>query len=157
MVTLIEINKAINDSIKGALALTEYNPNELIVAEDVSEPIIRPSIKVAIENSTNGKFNANCREKNLTCRVYFFAKDRNKYKLDNVKMQELLENTFIEGLKIKEGFHIPIESVESEVTDTVLICSFDLYVVELLPEATTNPIGELIEPMEALELKLEKE
>jgi hypothetical protein len=157
MITLIEINKAINDRIKAALAGTEYNPDKLLIAEDVSEPIIRPSIKVAIENSTNGMFNANCREKSLTCRIYFFAKDRNKYKIDNVGMQELLENAFIKGLKIKEGFYIPIESVESEVTDTILVCSFDLYTIELLPEETTNPIGELIEPMEGLELKLEKE
>ena len=156
MITLIEINKAINDKIKASIVGTELSTVP-IVAEDVSEPIIRPSIKVAIENSENGKFNANCREKNLTCRVYFFAKDRNKYKFDNNKMQDLLENAFIEELKIKEGFYITIESVSSEVTDTVLICSFDLYAIELLPEEISNPIGELIEPMEVLEIKLEKE
>lgn len=147
MVTLIEINKAINDKIKASKIDTEFN-DVPIVAEDVSEPIIRPSIKVGIETPTNGKFNANCREKNLTCMVYFFAKDRYKYKVDNLKMQDILENAFLDDLMVKEGFFIPIESIESEVVDTVLICSFDLYSVELLPDSDTNEL------MESLNIKL---
>lgn len=156
MVTLIEINKAINNKIKEALAGTDFNTVPLL-AEDISEPIIRPSLKVAIENSTNGMFNANCREKNLTCRVYFFAKDRYKYKIDNSKMQDLMENAFLDGIKFNDNFYIPIEEVESEVVDSVLICSFDLYLVELIPEPTVSPIGELIELMEELDFNLRRD
>jgi hypothetical protein len=152
MVTLIDINKAINNKIKEALTGTEFSTVPLI-AEDISEPITRPSIKVGIENSTNGKFNANCREKNLTCRVYFFAKDRYKYKLDNSKMQDIIETAFLEDLKINENFYIPIEEVESNVSDTVLISSFDLYSIELMPEPAINDIGEAIETMEELQYK----
>lgn len=115
-----------------------------LLAEDVSEPIIRPSIKVQIENCANGKFNAHNREKSLTCRVYFFAEDRYKYKIDNTKMQDILENAFLDDLQVKESFFIPIDNVESEVADTVLICSFDLYVIELIPD------NDLSEPMEDL-------
>lgn len=152
MVTIIEINKSINDRIKAALIDSEFEAVPL-VADDVEEPILRPSIKVDIENSTNGKFNANSREKSLTCRIYFFAKDRHKYKIDNMKMQDLIENAFLDGLYVTDSFHIPIENVSSEVTDSVLICSFDLLTIELLPEETINPIGEPIEPMEELEYK----
>ena len=147
MITLLEINKAINNKIKEALKGTEFSSVKLL-AEDISEPIVRPSLKVAIENSTNGKFNTNCREKNLTCRVYFFAKDRNKYKMDNSKMQDLIENAFLEDLKVAENFYIPIEEVESNVSDTVLICNFDLYSVELLPDTDTSEL------MENLNIKL---
>lgn len=147
MITLLEINKAINNKIKEALVGTDFKLVP-IIAEDISEPIVRPSLKVAIENSTNGKFNANCREKNLTCRVYFFAKDRNKYKMDNSKMQDLIENAFLEDLKVAENFYIPIEEVESNVSDTVLICNFDLYSVELLPDTDTSEL------MESLNIKL---
>lgn len=147
MITLLEINKAINNKIKEALKDTEFK-NVPMAAEDIKEPIVRPSLKVAIENSTNGKFNSNCREKNLTCRVYFFAKDRNKYKIDNSKMQDLIENAFLEDLQVTESFYIPIEKVESEVSDTVLISSFNLYSIELLPDTDIN------EPMENLNIKL---
>ncbi len=147
MITLLEINKAINNKIKKALVGTDFN-SVPIIAEDISEPIVRPSLKVSIENSTNGKFNANCREKNLTCRVYFFAKDRNKYKMDNSKMQDLIENACLEDLQVTESFYIPIEEVESEVSDTVLISSFNLYSIELLPDTDTSEL------MENLNIKL---
>lgn len=147
MITLLEINKAINNKIKEALVGTAFTTVPLL-AEDISEPIIRPSLKVTIENSTNGKFNANCREKNLTCKVYFFAKDRYKYKIDNSKMQDLIENAFLDDLKVNDNFYIPIEEVESDVTDSVLICSFHLYSIELLPDT------DISEPMEDLDIKL---
>jgi len=152
MVTLLEINKAIDDRIKTAKSGTEFSTVP-IVAEDVSEPIVRPSLKVNIEYGSNNKFNSNCREKNLTCRIYFFAKDRNKYKFDNAKMQDIFENAFLEDLEIKESFFVSIDNFESEVSDTVLICSFDLLVVELLPD--TDPVD--IELMEEIKLEMESE
>ncbi|HEY5582923.1 MAG TPA: hypothetical protein VIK78_00305 [Ruminiclostridium sp.] len=150
MVTLLQINKAINNKIKSALIGTEFSLVELL-AEDISEPISRPSLKVDMENSINGRFNSNCREKTLTIRVYFFAKDRYKYKIDNAKLQDILENAFLDDLEVVEGFYIPIENVSSDVSDTVLICSFDLYAIELLPDTDVNEL------MEELNIKLEKE
>lgn len=147
MITLLEINKAINDKIKSALVGTVFSAVPLL-AEDVSEPIIRPSMKVAIENSENGKFNSKCREKTLTASVYFFAKDRYKYKLDNTTMQDLLENTFLEDLEVN-GAYIPIKSIDSETTDTVLVLNLNLYLIELMPDLDTS------EPMEILYLKEE--
>lgn len=137
MVTLIEINKAINDKIKAALVGTEFS-NVPLLAEDIKEPIVRPSIKVQLGNSINGMFNSCCRDKNLTCRVYFFAKDRYKYKIDNAKMQDLIENAFLDDLEVNESFFIPVDTVESEIIDTVLECSFDLYTIELLPDTDTS-------------------
>jgi hypothetical protein len=137
MVTLVEINKAINDKIKAALVGTEFSAVPLI-AEDISEPIVRPSIKVQLGNSINGKFNSCCRDKNLTCRVYFFAKDKYKYKIDNTKMQDLIENAFLDDLIVNGSFYIPIDDVSSEVIDSVLECSFELYTIELLPDTDTS-------------------
>jgi hypothetical protein len=145
MITLIQINKAVNNSIENALIDTEFSEVP-IIAEDVSEPIVRPSLKIQIGNTKTGKFNKNNKERTLTVRVYFFAKDRYKYKIDNLKMQELIENAFLEDLKVTDTFFVPIvgDGVESEVVDTVLECSFDLYTVELLPETP----GELMEDLE---------
>lgn len=143
MITLLEINEAINSKIISALAGTTFAAVPLL-AEDLSEPIVRPSIKVAIENSENGKFNSKCREKNLTLRIYFFAKDRYQYKLDNAEMQDLLENMLLEDMEIN-GAYVPIKSVDSEVTDTVLVLSFDLYLLELMPYIdTSEPMEEII-------------
>jgi hypothetical protein len=163
ILTLLEINKEINNTIKNALKHTEFKDAPLR-PEDVEEPIIRPSIKVEIQSSRNGRFNSCMREKTLTVRVYFFASDLRKYKKENAKMQDILENAFLDGLYAK-GVYIPIEDVESDVADTVLICSFQLYLVEEIEwNDTIDPVtggeinpytGELVEPMEVLEKDIE--
>lgn len=152
MVTILEVNKAVNDRLKAALVGTDFS-SVPIVAEDISEPIVRPSLKVGIEYGLNNRFNANCRERSLTCRIYFFAQNRNKYKFDNANMQDILENAFLEDLEIEEVFFVSIDNFESEVSDTVLTCNFDLYAVELLPD--TDSVN--FELMEELNLEMESE
>lgn len=148
MITLIDVTKAIETKIKNALVGTVFSTIKL-TPEDVVESITRPAIKVRLEGSNNGKINALCKEKNITVRIYFWAKDKNKYSIDNLKMQEILENTFLDEIEVNEYF-INIENIESEVSDGVLICSFDLYFVEEIIYEDTS------EPMEELNLNLEQ-
>ncbi|OOM81790.1 hypothetical protein CLPUN_09740 [Clostridium puniceum] len=155
MITLQQINKAINDTIKGALSCTNFS-DVLIKSEDIQEALkksadgsinseIRPSIKVKLEQSKIEKFNSRNKERTLTVRVYFFAKDRYKYKNDNMKMQDILENAFLEDIKVTDTFYMPIleDGVDFSVTDSVLQCSFDLYSVELISEEPGEPMEEL--------------
>lgn len=110
--------------------LTEMTGNKIeVVAEDFSESIIRPSFKIDID-STAAKFNAELMERGVTCRIYYFARDRTKYKLDNLKMQQKLEKAFFDKLEVEKGFFIFIEELEFETTDTVLICSFNFTLLE---------------------------
>jgi len=163
MLTLMQINKAVDDTIESALHNTEF-ATVSVWAKDISEPIKRPSLKVAIGPSKNGRLNASYREKTLTIRVYFFASNLKKYKIENTKMQDILESAFLDGVYVN-GAYIPIETVESDVTDTVLICSFDLYIAELVADKRTidpetgeeiNPeTGDPIEIMETLEIEEE--
>lgn len=158
MISILDINKAINSTIDQALSQDDNFKDVEIVAEDVTEPIIRPSIKIQFEDSTNGRFNVNMREKKITCRIYFFCKDRYHYKIDNMKMQELIENVFIMGLYVPDNFYIPIDSVDSIVSDTVLQCSFDINTLEDIPEETINKdTGEDYEDMEELNLNIRED
>ena len=163
MITLKQINKAINDTIKGALSDTNFS-DVPIISEDTQEAlkkgpdgstnsVIRPSIKVKLERSKTEKFNSCNKERTLTVRVYFFARDRNKYKLDNLEMQDIIENAFLEDVKVTDTFYMPIleDGVDSGVTDSVLQCSFDLYSIEEIVDTT------IYEPMEELNLNLEFE
>ncbi len=152
MISLLQINTAINNMIQNALIDTEFS-NVPIVAEDVTEPIERPSIKIQLDNNRTGKFNSCNKERTLTVRVYFFAKDRNKYKLDNLEMQDIIENAFLEEVKVTDTFYIPIteDGVDCIVTDSVLQCSFDLYSIEEIVDP------EVYEPMEELNLEFEGE
>ncbi len=147
MITLLDVNKAVNDRVKMALKGC-FDYDVPTVAEDLSEPIIRPSIKVIPEGLTVGKFNSSCKERTLTYRVYFFSKDRKKPKFENTKVQEALESEFINDLAVSSDFIIPIEDISFEISDGILIMTFELYTIELLPDNDTN------EMMEELEVKM---
>ena len=58
-----------------------------LVAEDVSKPIIRPSGKVELEDRTDARLLASGRERTATFRLYYFAKDRDRPKLENLAVR----------------------------------------------------------------------
>lgn len=153
MITLLEINKAINNKIEHALADSEFKTVP-IIAGDLSEPIVRPSIKVFLEDGNTGKFNSCMKERTLTVRVYFFATDLKKYKIENTKVQDLIENEFLTPLKVNDNFIVDIDEVETNTTDTVLVCSFNIETLEDIPEIILDD-GKEYEPMENLYLELE--
>ena len=153
MITLLEINKAINEKIKHALADSEFS-SVPIIASDLSEPIVRPSIKVFLEDGTTGKFNSCMKERTLTVRVYFFATDLKKYKIENTKVQDLIENEFLTPLKVSDTFIVDIDEVEVNTTDTVLVCNFNIETLEDIPEIILDD-GIEYEIMENLNLELE--
>ena len=134
MITLLEINKAINNKIEHALADSEFKTVP-IIAGDLSEPIVRPSLKVS---------------------VYFFATDLKKYKIENTKVQDLIENEFLTPIKVTDTFYIDVDEVEANTSDTVLICSFNIETLEDIPEIIIDD-GVEYEMMENLNLDLESE
>ena len=154
IVTLLQINKAINDTLKANLKGTEFENIEFI-SQDLSEGYTRPCIKVQIESANSGKYNANMKERTLTTRVYFFAKNKEKPKMENIKMQEIIENAFLDNMKVVDDFYIPIDEVESDISDGVLISSFDLETLEIIPDEILD--GQEYEPMEELEIKINNE
>lgn len=144
MITLVDISKSINKMIEGAVKdLFSYEVP--IVAEELQEPIIRPSIKVIFDGISTGKFNSQYRERTLTCRVYFFAKNRYRPKIENMKIQETIENAFLEGIEIEPEFIVPIEKLEFKVSDSVLVCSLDINMIEILPDKDKSEIMENLE------------
>lgn len=148
MITLLEINKAINDKIKKALNNSEFSTLP-IIASDLSEPIIRPSVKIFLDGGTTGKMNSSMKEQTLQVRVYFFASDLKKYKIENMKIRELIQNEFLTPLRVNDTFIVDIDEIESETSDTVLICSFDIETLEDIPDNMEY------EPMENLNLEME--
>lgn len=155
MITLLEINKAINEKIKHALADSEFS-SVPIIASDLSEPIVRPSIKVFLEDGNTGKFNSCMKERTLTVRVYFFATDLKKYKIENTKVQDLIENEFLTPIKVTDTFYIDVDEVEANTSDTVLICSFNIETLEDIPEIIIDD-GVEYEMMGNLNLSIESE
>lgn len=153
MISLLEINEAINDKITHAIKDTPFESVE-IVASDLKEPTVRPSIKTVLSDGTTGKMNSRMKERTLHCMIYFFASDLIKYKIENTKVQDLIENEFLTPIKVTDTFYIDVDEVDSTISDTVLICSFDMKTLEDIPEIVIDD-GIEYEPMENLNLEME--
>lgn len=57
-------------------------------AEDLSRPILRPSVKIDLEESREAAAVEGRVETEVTFRIYFFAQDRSRPKLDNLAMRQ---------------------------------------------------------------------
>lgn len=146
MISLNDINKNIVNQLRGALTGTPYE-NVPIPASDLSE-IERPSLKVTLDVGKLENINANFKGRALTIRIYFFATDLKRYKIDNLNVQEIIEDSFIKGIWIND-FFISINDINSQVVDTVLQVDFDLAINSYdIDEATTGEGTEFMEDLD---------
>lgn len=157
IIKLSQIHAAINDTITNALVGTDFSQVTIYSEDEKSAfqsntdgtvtALLRPSLRITFDSTQAGKFNSQLKERNLTVRIYFFAQDKYKYKKDNLKMQDLIENAFLEDVQVTPSFFMPIsneEGVQSQIIDTVLECSFDLYSLEeIYDDSALEPIEEL--------------
>lgn len=120
---IIEIYKSVILKLKKIIKNSEFNELK-IIDEEIEGIIIRPSLKLTLDDVNSENLTSEYNNNNLKFRLYFFSKDRNKYKLDNLKMSELLIKalTFIEV----DDIVIDIEELQIETVDTVLVCSFSI-------------------------------
>lgn len=140
MVTLEDINIAIVNQMTQGLINSSYSAVEFS-STDIKEEIIRPCFYVEFFKNKTGKFNANNKERKLTTKLYYFAADPTKYKLELMEIQDLLEGIFLEGLKVNDNFIINIDNgIEFDIDkqNGFLIATFDLYTIEEIPTNDDN-------------------
>jgi len=149
MISLLDINKALIKVLKESIMNTEFS-DVPIIATDETE-IIRPSLKLNMEAKNLEKVNANWVGRTIETNLYFFAKDLKKYKIDNLKIQDIIESAFIEGLRIKENVYVYINDIEVDTVDTVLVITFEFDVINELIKIDDS------EYMETLDFELKGE
>ena len=137
--TLLEVNRAVCALAEQAAARSGTGAE--LSAEDLSRPILRPSVKVDLEESREAAAGEDRGEGEATFRIYFFARDRSRPKLDNLAMRQALGMAFRDGIPVGEDV-IPIdEGLSFTVTDGVLEAALELR-LDLVPE---EPAGERME------------
>lgn len=143
--TLLELNKGVGALAEQAAALA--GTGAVLVAEDLSRPILRPSVKVELEDSTAVRATQSRAEQTVRFRIYYFARDKDRPKLENLAMRQALGEVFRDG--VPAGGHVlPIdEGLSFSVVDGVLTAALELEVNLELPETG--------EPMETLHQNLE--
>ena len=141
MISLQAVNQAICTLYQQALDAAGTGAE--LVAEDVSKPIIRPSGKVELEDGSDTRLLASGRERTVTFRLYYFAKDRDRPKLENLAVRGAIGEAFLDGLTGGDTYLGIDEGVSFTVTDGVLVCALDLTLTEPIPEAEADPMEEL--------------
>lgn len=140
--TLLEVNRAVCALVEQAAARSGTGAE--LSAEDLSRPILRPSVKIDLEESREAAAVEDRVEVEVTFRIYFFARDRSRPKLDNLAMRQALGLAFRGGVPVGEDV-IPVdEGLSFTVSDGVLEAALELR-LDLEPEAPEESAGELME------------
>ncbi len=130
--TLKELNRAVCERVKKAVQAAGIQAE--LIAEDVSAPIVRPSVKVELEDGTDAALSHRMSEQSVTFRIYFFARDPYRPKLDNLAMREALSDAFRAGVETAEGTVPADEGPSFAVADGVLTASLSLLLEQEEPE-----------------------
>ncbi len=101
-------------------ALDAAGTGAKLVAEDVSKPIIRPSGKVELEDGSDTRLLASGRERTVTFRLYYFAKDR-PAQAENLAVRGAIGEAFLDGITVEDTYLGIDEGVSFTVTDGVLV------------------------------------
>lgn len=124
MINLIDINKHITSTIREGSKGTELEGIE-IIPYDITEGFKRPSLKIDVTSGVLEHLNPNYLNRSLTVRVYFFASDVIRYKIENLKAQYILEMSLVNGIKV-ENLNIPVYDIDSNIIDSVLEVEFSI-------------------------------
>ena len=144
MISLLSLNRAVCDLYRQALQ--NAGTGAPLLAEDVSAPIIRPSGKVELEDGTEARLLASGRERAVTFRLYYFAANKDRPKMENLAVRQAVGEAFLDGITVEDTYLGIDEGISFTVTDGVLVATLDLTITEPIPEADG-------EPMETLEYR----
>lgn len=144
MISLQSLNQAVCDRYRQAL--NHAGTAAPLLAEDVSGPIIRPSGKVELEDGTDARLLDSGRERTVTFRLYYFAANKDRPKMENLAVRQAVGEAFLAGITVEDTYLGIDEGISFTVTDGVLVATLDLTITEPIPEADG-------EPMETLEYR----
>lgn len=142
MISLIDINTSLVDTLRNSLIGTPFEATPIIPG-DITEGFERPGLKIDFDSIKLENINANFKARALTVRVYFFASNLKRYKIENLQVQEIIENIFFKGIWIT-GYYVPINDINAEIVDTVLTIDFDINITAFVDDEQ----GELMEDIE---------
>lgn len=146
MISLKDLNKAVCDLYRQALAAVA--PTAPLSAEDVRGPIIRPSGKVELDDDSDARLLASGREKSVTFRLYYYATDGKKPKMENLVVRSAIGDAFLDGLTVDDMYIGIDDGISFTVTDGVLVGTVDLNWCEPIPEEDAELMDTLNYEME---------
>ena len=126
MVKYTEIHKAIVDKLRGKFSTIK------ITSEDVTEGIVRPSFFVSFDEIKSSDFMNTSLDRNMTVRIYYFSTKIDKNKFELLKIQDDLNDLFLEDniIEIDKYTSVEVHDLDFDVIDKVLHIYFDIALSE---------------------------
>lgn len=141
---LAEINKALVEKVRNGLIGTDYEGIK-IDAQDISENIKPNTLKVFCEADYSQEMAQ--RVITVAVEIYYYAQETKKYKIDCVKMQDILQECLMNGIMLEDE-KLYIDKIDFEINNKVLFGTFEI-------EKKVSTYEEDGEPMEELEVNYE--
>lgn len=143
MIKSQDIYKALVFAITSAT--TAHNINAPVVADDLEEPIIRPSIKIQIDDDTTNRDTTHLDLRSFVCRIYYFPPDRYNYRNEHFAMKDCLSEFLKDTLWVGKFNIDTVDGISFSKTDGVLIAELNY---EWYEEVPTIQTGDDIETLE---------
>lgn len=113
-----------------------------VYPSDLSEPIERPSVKLVIEDVKTLDESISGISQTLSLNIYFFARNAHRPKSENLAALEVLQTALRGRIRDEDGVVYRLDNLEISITDGVVVCSLDLWYMEI---NTEPPISDIIE------------
>lgn len=145
MIGISDIYIAIRKTVETACQMSAIQAP--VLASDLSEPIVRPSIKIQLDDDAADRDFTHLRTRGLTARIYYFSPDAHNWREDVYRMQDALREPFSDDLMVG-GFALPTaEGIQFTQPDGVMCGTVAYDWVEQLPSHDEG------EPMDVLDLQ----
>ncbi len=138
MTKLTDILLGINQILKKKF------PEITIDSRDLKEEFSRPSFRTEIDNLRFSHLTTKFCKKDFTLKIYYFPKSYEINKLEILETKEMLSEILFLNFKAKNGVLFPIDELNFEIIDGVLLASFETYSFEEIIDDS----GEMMEKLE---------
>ncbi len=142
MIGITDIYVALRETVEQACADADITAP--VIAGDLTEPIVRPSIKIELSNDQANRDTTHMDARALTARIYYFAPDSHKWRNAHYAMQDALRGALHDSLMVGTFEIYSEDGIDFDQTDGVLIGTIQYDWLEEHPSHDDNdPMGDL--------------
>lgn len=135
--------KTVKDVLTSVVGkLQDTFPEVPIESEDIDQNINNPCFHVRIGGTRDGS--PDLLHDYGTVTVYYFPTDRHDCEIELLNVQQYINTALFPVLSLDEDFAIPINELEFDTTDNVLVATFDFEMWQK-PEEDADPKMEHLE------------
>ena len=142
MIGITDIYISLRETIEQACA--DASITAPVIAGDLTEPIVRPSIKIELANDQASQDTTHMDARSLTARIYYFAPDAHQWRAAHYAMQDALRGALHDSLMVGAFEIYSEDGIDFDQTDGVLIGTIQY---EWLEERPSHDDGELMEEL----------